>query len=90
VGLTLPLAAVPGQVDLGPYPLLDDLLWDGPAPLVERAAALGFAPEPTYASGCDLCVHARHWLFHHAPEPFAELGPPGFYDPRSQVCPAGA
>jgi hypothetical protein len=80
-GLVLPLAEVPGEIDLARYPILAALVRGGPAALVELALPQGFTPEETYASACDLCTHARFFL--HGRGDFAELGPPGFYDPRS-------
>jgi len=79
-GLALPLAEVPGEVDLGRYPVLAALARDGVAGVVALAREAGFEPEPTYAAACDLCQAARVALF---PQGHAELSPPGFYDSRS-------
>jgi hypothetical protein len=49
--------------------------------LVSRARGLGFEPFETYSSSCDLCTHVRVFLFHEEASP--DLGPEGFYDPRS-------
>ena len=45
------------------------------------AAREGFEPLATYSGPCDLCTHARTHLARHGR--LAELGPAGFYDPRS-------
>ena len=79
-GLVIPFELVPGEVDLTPYPLLGALVRGGPAALVDLAREHGFAPADGYSSPCDLCVHARLFLYPHG---FAELGPAGFYDSRS-------
>ncbi|MGC4114874.1 MAG: hypothetical protein QM765_09765 [Myxococcales bacterium] len=79
-GLTLPLTEVPGEVDLGRYPVLRALVEGGPAALVPLARGAGFAPLASYSGPCDLCTHARSALFAQG---HPELGPEGFYDPRS-------
>ena len=79
-GIVLPLADVPGPVALDRYPILAALVVGGAAGLARLAMETGFEPLRHYASACDLCTHAR---FHLASEDFAELGPAGFYDPRS-------
>jgi hypothetical protein len=53
----------------------------GPAALVALAAQDGFEPQATYSSACDLCTHVRFFLASRGG--FAELGPRGFYAPRS-------
>jgi hypothetical protein len=81
-GLALPLEELPGPIDLDRYPVLATLLeTDGLTALVERAIELGFDPLDGYAGACDLCTHVRSFLFER--ERSAELGPAGFYDPRS-------
>lgn len=81
-GLVLPLAELPGPIDLAPYPVLATLLEpDGLARLTDRARAAGFEPAETYSAPCDLCTHVRWFLFEHERTP--ELGPAGFYDRRS-------
>lgn len=80
-GIALPLEQVPGSVDLERFPLLGRLVGGGLGALVELAAGLGFEPLPTYGSACDLCGHARTFLAGRGDYP--ELGPAGFYDPRS-------
>ncbi|MBW2522647.1 MAG: radical SAM protein [Deltaproteobacteria bacterium] len=79
-GLQLPLGRLPGPVDLSGYPLLGALVEGGLVSLISLAQSHGFEPAETYASGCDLCTHARLFLYPHR---FAELGPEGFYDERS-------
>lgn len=79
-GLVLPFDRIPGPVDLRAYPVLEALVRGGPAKLVELARDRGFTPDDHYASACDLCTHARLALY---PYGFTELGPSGFYDPRS-------
>ncbi len=83
-GIALPLAEVPGEVELDRYPLLAALVEDGVAGLVELAREVGFEPDPTYAGPCHLCQAARGALFSRG---YAELGPPGFYSERSLVNP---
>jgi hypothetical protein len=81
-GLVLPLAELPGPLDLAPYPVIATLLEPGGlARLVDRARALGFEPFATYSAPCDLCTHARCFLYDR--QPSADLGPDGFYDSRS-------
>lgn len=83
-GLVLPLERVPGQLDLHDYPLLAALVQGGLTALVRYAQERGFSPDQTYAAGCDLCSHARLYLWRHSgSEQLAELGPPGYYDQRS-------
>jgi hypothetical protein len=79
-GLVLPLAEVPGEIDLARYPLVAALARGGLGALVELAQKQGFVPNERYSAPCDLCTHARIFL---APRGYAELGPPGFYDERS-------
>lgn len=79
-GLMLPLAEVPGPIDLERYRVLAAIVQGGLGALVELAGRYGFEPAETYSSACDLCTHARKWLYPHG---FAELGPEGFYDERS-------
>lgn len=82
-GLVIPLEEVPGEVDLGRYPVLRALVRGGPAALVELAAEAGFVPGPGYASACDLCTDVRLFMWRRGGERYSELGPPGFYDERS-------
>jgi hypothetical protein len=79
-GLVLPLDKLPGTLDLAPYPVLEALVAGGAVGLAQFAAQYGFEPLDRYASQCDLCTHARTHLRTRA---FAELGPEGFYDPKS-------
>jgi len=79
-GIVLPLAEVPGEIDLARYPLLRWLAEGGPAALVDFARDFAFEPNETYSSACDLCTHVRDHL--HG-EGFLELGPDGFYQEAS-------
>lgn len=79
-GIVLPLAEVPGQVELQRYPALRALVSGGPAALVALARAeAGFEPDATYAGACDLCTEVRRRLHAHDAAAYPELGPPGFY-----------
>ncbi len=81
-GLVLPLEKLPGPLELEDYPIIAALLEpEGLDLLVRRARAMGFKPASTYSAACDLCTHARGYLFAHDPTP--DLGPEGFYDARS-------
>lgn len=80
-GLVLPIEAVPGEVKLRHYPVLEALVRRGVAGLVELARVHGFAPAARYSGPCDLCGHARAYLA--ALGGFEELGPSGYYDERS-------
>lgn len=79
-GLVLPLDKLPGTIDLAPYPVLEALVEGGAVGLAQFAAQHGFEPLAHYASQCDLCTHVRTHLHPHG---FGELGPAGFYDPKS-------
>ncbi len=79
-GIALPLAEVPGEIDLERYPVLKALWLGGLGALVELARGAGFSPFESYSSACDLCTHARFSL---APRGYAELAPAGFYHPLS-------
>ncbi len=79
-GIVLPMMAVPGEIDLSRYPVLRTLVQDGLAGLVDLASKEGFVPEHSYSSPCDLCTHARLYLY---PKGYDELGPAGYYDVRS-------
>ena len=81
-GILLPFSEVPGPIDLERYPILQTLVSGGPGALVERALGEGFEPLDGYSSACDLCTHVRSFFFDFE-QGFAELGPAGFYDPRS-------
>ncbi len=48
--------------DLESRPILATLAESGPAGLLERAKALGFAPRPGYAGKCHLCWDIRRFL----------------------------
>lgn len=87
-GILLPLDELPGTVELGRRPLLAALVEGGPAELVALASRDGFQPQDSYSSACDLCTHARCFLA--AQREYPELGPAGFYDPRSVVYPLTA
>ena len=79
-GIVLPLAEVPGQIDLSRYPALRALVVGGPLALVELGRAeQGFEPAETYSGACDLCTDVRRHLQAHDAAAFPELGPPGFY-----------
>jgi hypothetical protein len=53
----------------------------GPAGLMRRAAALGYAPRPQgYAAKCHLCWHVRRWLFDSGRH-LDRLGPAQVYRP---------
>jgi hypothetical protein len=79
-GIVLPLAEVPGQIDLSRYPSLRALVSGGPAALVALARAeAGFLPDESYAGACDLCTEVRRHLHAHDSAAYPELGPPGFY-----------
>ena len=82
-GLVLPLAELPGPIDLARYPVIAALLEPGGlGDLVERAIGMGFEPlDGGYSGACDLCTHVRCFLFEN--DRSADLGPEGFYDPRS-------
>jgi hypothetical protein len=82
-GIVLPLDAIPGDVPLGDYPLLDLLVRGGPTGLARWAMRThDFEPDPQgYSGACDLCTHVR--LHVHGLDDFKELGPLGFYDSRS-------
>lgn len=80
-GLAVPFAEVGSEVHLDRYPLLQALAGGDLEGLLEIAREHGFEPDETYASACDLCVHARQALFRTGR--FAELAPAGFYDPMS-------
>ena len=80
-GIQLPLAEVPGEIDLDRYQVLATLIEGGASALARQAAAQGFRPNGSYSSACDLCGHARAFLVSRGGRP--ELGPSGFYDPRS-------
>ncbi|MBW2458617.1 MAG: radical SAM protein [Deltaproteobacteria bacterium] len=80
-GLVVPLDQLPGRVDLDAFPLLRQL-WEGELEqVVDRAVGDGFTPDDGYSSACDLCTHVRVFLYPGGR--YAELGPAGFYDPRS-------
>jgi hypothetical protein len=79
-GIALPLAKVPGDVDLEPYPVLAALVRGGLRALIDLARRRGFAPAPTYSAACDLCTHVRTFFSRFE---YPELAPSGFYDPRS-------
>lgn len=81
-GIALPLDEVPGPIGLEPYPALAALVQGGLGALVELARERGFSPD-RYSAPCDLCTCARAFLARAEPTRFPELGPPGFYDPRS-------
>lgn len=80
-GLGLPLAELTSNVHLDRYPVLRALARHDVEGLLELARGSGFVPDETYASSCDLCVHARQTLYRTGK--YAELGPAGFYDPMS-------
>ncbi|MDJ0766131.1 MAG: radical SAM protein [Myxococcota bacterium] len=83
-GIVLPLEVLPGQVNLKAYPVIRTLLErDGLEKLVLQAMHLGFEPKEHYSAPCDLCTHVRLHLYKNRPT--ADLGPEGFYDPRSLV-----
>ena len=82
-GLVLPLAEVPGEVELSKYPILKALIGDGVGGLVEMARQRDFVPDEAYSSPCDLCTHARLHLFRHSQESYLELGPKQFYEEAS-------
>ena len=79
-GIALPLAQVPGVVDLARYPALAALISGGPALLAEVAAREGFEPLATYSDACDLCTHVRGFLHRKG---WSGLGPAPYYEPRS-------
>jgi len=79
-GIGVPLSEVPGELALERYPVLDALVSHGLRGLVEMARKAGFEPQATYSSPCDLCCDARRTLFAQG---YPELGPSGFYDPKS-------
>jgi len=79
-GFVLPLGEVPGEVDLARYPVLRTLVEGGLPALVALAQEADFRPLTSYGSACDLCTDVRFAL-HRKRHP--ELGPEGFYDPRS-------
>lgn len=81
-GIALPLDKVPGPIALERYPALAALAGGGLAALLELARERGFHAA-RYSAPCDLCTCARAFLARLEPERFPELGPPGFYDPRS-------
>jgi hypothetical protein len=80
-GLVLPLESVPGPVDEQRFPVIAALLRGGLAQLLELAQQSGFEPLEAYSAPCDLCTHVRQHLF--VSRPSEDLGPPGFYEPRS-------
>ncbi len=81
-GISLPLEEVPGAVPLARYPALAALVRGGLRALLELARERGFTPS-RYSAPCDLCTCLRAHLAQAEPGGFPELGPPGFYDPRS-------
>jgi len=80
-GLVIPLDELDQGVDLERFPLLARLADGDLEAVVALAIDQGFEPEAGYSSPCDLCTHVR--LFLYGQDSYPELGPPGFYDPRS-------
>jgi hypothetical protein len=83
-GLVLPLEELPGPVDREAHPLVGELVEPGGlGRVVERAVESGFAAGEGFSAPCDLCTAVRLFLWERGER--ADLGPEGFYDPRSFV-----
>jgi len=82
-GLRWPWSSLPGPIDLAGFPLLQHLADGDLAGLWKKAVLAGFEGLPAYASPCDLCTHVRQFFYARDPAACPELGPAGFYDPRS-------
>jgi len=80
-GLRVPFAEVGRELHLERYPVLAAVAQNDLEGLIDLAREAGWEPDATYASSCDMCVHIRQYLFRTGK--YAELGPPGFYDPMS-------